>query len=113
MEENEVMREIIPIEEEYNFRFDNGTCDYIRTGICPVDEMKYEIMNSSEIESHCKCVRLIHSIIHKGFVEYNQEAWIVVTTNDVTGLYEIINGRHRICAASKMKVPIKVHFNEE
>lgn len=58
----------------------------------------------------CRCVRLIQSIMHEGFIERNMEAQIVVCLNEETKLYEIDNGRHRICAASKMQVPIQVHI---
>ena len=46
MEENEMIKTIIPVAEEYNFRFDENTCHYIATGICPVDEHKEEIMQN-------------------------------------------------------------------
>lgn len=116
MEEYGVVKTIVPVAEDYDFQFDENTCHYLATGRCPVEALEEEIRQNKVTDFPCKCVRLIQSIIHEGFIERNEEAWIRICSDKEKGINIIDNGRHRICAACKLLVSIKVHihyFKEE
>lgn len=101
---------IVPNENDFNFRFTKDTCYKMKYGECPVLVLKNDITSENE---KCKCVRLIKAIICEGFKESSRESWIEIIKDYETGIYEICNGMHRICAASKLNVPIVVHIYDE
>lgn len=99
----------IPNENNFIIHFEKSECCELFYGKCPVLEQQDNIMVGNTIDESCKCARLIYHIIHDGFIERNMESWIVIFKEE-DGRYSISNGRHRICAASKLQIPIKFHI---
>lgn len=111
MYDEKVLENYIPSFDDFCFDFNKDTCHFVEKGICPVETNKEKLLNRVEYETSCKCESLMQKIIANGFYEHDR-SWRIMVVKQSCGKYVFDNGRHRTCAASKLKVPIKIHITE-
>lgn len=112
--DEKIIENYIPVYNNFCFNFSRDECYFEKNGICPVEANKEKLLNCVAYDTSYKCESLMQNIIENGFYERTKECEIVVIRSEPCGKYSFNNGRHRTCAASKLNVPIKIHFaNDE
>lgn len=108
--EEEIIENYIPSYNDFCFNFSSDECHFVKNGFCPVEDNKEKLLSRIVYNTNCKCEFLMKEIINKGFIERTKACEIIVMRAEPCEKYLFNNGRHRTCAASKLKIPIKIHL---
>ncbi|WMC93217.1 hypothetical protein [Kineothrix sp. MB12-C1] len=107
----------IPIYDEFCLPFSKDECHCLVTKTCPADKNKDNLLNGVDYVTKCKCEVLMQKIIRDGYYDRNEESKIYISLVPCDKFkckkFRVTNGRHRICAASKLKIPISVYIEED
>ena len=92
---------------DYCFSFTKDECYKVWHGKCPVEANKENLLNKISYDIQWKCEKIMKSIIERGYID---DRMPVIVCKSACGKYIPENGRHRLCASSKLGVKITIHY---
>ena len=111
---NAIRKHLVPDLSDYLLDFSFHDCEKQFSGCCPVQQLREQILQGINLISHPdRCVRLISSICRSGYTDpLPRSERIRITWSRHRQLYYVHNGRHRICGAAQLGIPIVLYEEE-
>lgn len=103
----------IPWGKTYCFSFDKYNCFFRHGGICSLRNMHLP-SDYRKCKEYAKwqemfCPNLASSILQQGFFQAADDVKVLKNT---CGHYSVDEGQHRVCVCARLKIPMKVLYQE-
>lgn len=104
--------DFVPWSKTYCFQMDRHDCYLRLQGRCSLTARNMLKDSDSVVADNSLlfCPNLASSIMLNGFKQASDDVWI---HKKICGHYEIAQGQHRVCVCARLKIPMKVYFQED